>query len=62
MKKPLTLTEQAVIKLNHIALSLHHTEFQNRMDRLVDRLTGNRQVVEAEVVPVEGQIDWENMH
>lgn len=43
MKNPLTLTERAVIKLNHIALSLHHIEFRKRLDKLIDRLVGDRQ-------------------
>lgn len=42
MNKPLTLTERAIVKLNHITLTLHYTEFQKRMDRLVGRLTGER--------------------
>jgi len=65
MKKPLTLTERAVIKLNHIALTLHYIEFQKRLDRLVERLAGDRQVVETVPVPVEAQeaqIDWESMY
>lgn len=61
MKRPLTLTERAVVKLNHIALTIHHMEFQKRMDRLVARMAGDRQVVVA-VVPSKGQIDWESMH
>lgn len=58
MKKPLTLTERAVVKLNHIALTLHHIEFQKRLNRLIHRLTGEVEAVEVEAV----EIDWENMH
>ena len=47
MKKELSLTERAVDKLNHIALSLHYTEFKKRLDRLHGRLIGNRPVVIA---------------
>lgn len=61
MKRPLNLTERAVVKLNHIALTIHHVEFQKRMDRLVARMTRDR-LVGVEVVPLEDQIDWENMH
>lgn len=44
MKKPLTLTERAVDKLNQIALTLHYTEFRKRLDRLHGRLIGDRWV------------------
>ena len=47
MKKPLNTTERAIVKLNHIALTLHHIEFQKRLDRLIARLTGDRQVAEV---------------
>ncbi len=51
MKKPLTLTERAVVKLNHTALTMHHAEYQKRLDRLVERLTGDR------VVGVIGEVE-----
>ena len=38
----LTLTERAIVKLNHIALELHYVEVQRKMNRLVDRLSGSR--------------------
>lgn len=53
MKKSLNTTERAIVKLNHIALTLHHIEFQKRLDRLIARLTGDRQVVEVEIERVE---------
>lgn len=43
MKKPLNTTERAIVKLNHIALTMHHKEFQWRLDRLVDRMAGDRE-------------------
>ena len=42
MRKPLTLTELAIVKLNHIALTMHYREFRWRLNRLVNRMTGNR--------------------
>ena len=57
MKNPLTLTERAVIKLNHMALSLHHIEFRKRLDRLVTRLTGER-VAESVRVRVVDNCDY----
>ena len=45
----LTLTERAIIKLNHTALIMHYADYQKRLDRLVDRLTGDRLVAEAEM-------------
>ena len=53
MKKPLNTTERAIVKLNHIALTLHHIEFQKRLDRLIARLTGDRQVAEIGEVRTE---------
>ena len=43
MRKSLTLTERAIVRLNHIALSMHYKEFQYRLDRLVDRMAGDRE-------------------
>lgn len=36
------LTENAIVKLNDIALTIHHNDFKRRINRLVDRLTGCR--------------------
>lgn len=36
------LTENAIVKLNNIALMIHHNDFKLRHDRLVKRLTGER--------------------
>lgn len=55
MNKPLTLTERAVVKLNHIALTIHYTEFRKRLDRLHGRLVGDRQVVEVGTVEEVGK-------
>ena len=38
----LTLTERAIVKLNHITLTLHYKEFRRRLDRLVSRMNGHR--------------------
>lgn len=35
-------TENAIVKLNDIALTIHHNDFKIRHDRLVNRLTGDR--------------------
>ena len=40
--RELTLTEQAIVKLNAIALTLHYKEFRYRLDRLVRRMSGHR--------------------
>lgn len=36
------LTENAIVKLNDIALTIHHNDFKLRHNRLVDRFTGDR--------------------
>ena len=36
------LTENAIVKLNDIALTIHHNDFTLRHNRLVNRLIGNR--------------------
>ena len=36
------LTENAIVKLNDIALTIHHNDFKIRHDRLVNRLIGDR--------------------
>lgn len=38
------LTENAIIKLNDIALTIHHNDFKLRHNRLVNRLTGDRMI------------------
>ena len=53
MKKP-TLTERAIVKLNHIALTLHYAEFRKRLDRLHGRLIGDRQVVKVVEAEIRG--------
>ncbi len=42
MNRPLTLIERAIVRLNHIALTMHYKEFQGRINKLVLRLTGGR--------------------
>jgi hypothetical protein len=53
MRKLSTMTEQAVIRLNHIALTIHYKEFQWRLDRLVRRMAGNRKYRVCEVCILE---------
>ena len=57
MNKPLTLTERAVVKLNHIALTLHHLDVKRRRDRLIGRLTGERVGDKAMLWSREGNTD-----
>jgi len=45
----MTLTERAVVILNHLSLTMTHSEYQKRLDRLIARLTGDRLVAEAEM-------------
>lgn len=40
MSRPLTLTEKAVVILNHKALFMHYSAFQARLARLVKRMIG----------------------
>lgn len=42
MNQSLSLTERAVVQLNDRALGIQLVEYNRRIDRLVNRLTGDR--------------------